>query len=86
MAFPSRPLSSQPWDRNSEPRTRETMPGLPAPDFHGCPRPDIVYREFELVHPFSDGNGRTGKVLLNYLADTLERPTMPSDWFGCANP
>lgn len=48
--------------------------------------PDDVYREFLLAHPFRDGNGRTGKVLMNYLADTLERPTMPSNWFNCSNP
>jgi fido (protein-threonine AMPylation protein) len=48
--------------------------------------PDLVYREFQMIHPFLDGNGRTGKILMNYLADTLEAPTMPSNWFNCANP
>lgn len=48
--------------------------------------PDFAYRELLAIHPLRDGNGRTGKIFLNYLADTLEAPTMPSDWFGCANP
>lgn len=48
--------------------------------------PELAYFEFELIHPFYDGNGRTGKILLNYLADTLETPIMPPNFFECANP
>lgn len=61
-------------------------PRLPAPDDDGCPnacanrvpRPLMdkwaLYRAFEEVHPFVDGNGRTGKILLNMLGDTMTNP------------
>ena len=35
------------------------------------------YLEFEKIHPFFDGNGRGGKVLLNWLNETLDRPVFP---------
>lgn len=41
------------------------------------------YRKFELIHPFVDGNGRTGKILLNWRAGTLLNPFFPpGDFWG----
>jgi len=42
-----------------------------------------AYKEFEYIHPFADGNGRTGKIILNWLSDTLRTPFFPpADLFG----
>lgn len=41
------------------------------------------YKRFEEVHPFIDGNGRTGKVLLAWLTETWDDPVFPpNDLFG----
>jgi hypothetical protein len=47
---------------------------------------DDWYVAFEAVHPFSDGNGRSGKVLHNSLSGTLEDPVLVSDYFKGGNP
>jgi fido (protein-threonine AMPylation protein) len=47
---------------------------------------DIFYFEFEQIHPFKDGNGRTGKILYNYLCGTLDDPIMPPNFWGGNNP
>lgn len=44
-------------------------------------RPLEFYHRFEEIHPFVDGNGRTGKVLLNWLNGSLLDPVFPPDDF-----
>jgi len=42
-----------------------------------------LYRQFEEIHPFQDGNGRLGKILLNWRAGTLPVPFFPPlDFWG----
>lgn len=47
---------------------------------------DDFYLEFEHIHPFIDGNGRTGKILHNWILGTLDDPVLIADYFGGGNP
>lgn len=47
---------------------------------------DEKYLAFEKIHPFRDGNGRTGKIIHNWLLGTLEEPVLIKDYFGGGNP
>lgn len=47
----------------------------------------LLYYKFEEIHPFRDGNGRTGKILYNFVRGTLTKPEFPPDFYGgVANP
>ena len=47
---------------------------------------DYAYKAFEEIHPFFDGNGRTGKIIYNWLEDTLRYPKLPINFWGVSNP
>lgn len=35
------------------------------------------FRQYQEIHPWRDGNGRTGNILYNWLLGTLEAPVFP---------
>jgi hypothetical protein len=64
-------------------------------DWHNVPRqmvnlleaqdrltPAEWFREYEEIHPFVDGNGRTGQILFNLLSGTLDAPEWAPDYWG----
>jgi hypothetical protein len=44
------------------------------------------YVSFEEIHPFTDGNGRVGKIIYNWIRGTLDDPKMPLNVWGISNP
>ncbi len=52
--------------------------------YHPVVRAAIAHHGFEAVHPFEDGNGRTGRLLLNFLLlrDGYTLALIRKDWRG----
>lgn len=48
----------------------------------GSITPAEFYKEFEIIHPFIDGNGRVGAILYNYFSGTMDEPEAPPDFFS----
>src|SRR3990167_10079207 len=48
--------------------------------------PASAYKAFEEIHPFRDGNGRVGKIIFNWLNETLDNPRFPPNFWGTSNP
>lgn len=94
LGFVAKPHANAPgwrrvWIRVGEDRS------FPAPDdvprllvqwhealVEGRMNPEEAYKAFEEIHPFRDGNGRTGKIIYNWLHGTLKTPRMPPNFWG----
>lgn len=44
--------------------------------------PASLYKEFEEIHPFVDGNGRVGEIIYSWRRGTLRDPVRPPDFWS----
>jgi Fic family protein len=44
--------------------------------FHPLILATLFHHKFEKIHPFSDGNGRTGRILINYILNSFGYPPL----------
>src|SRR3989338_1106121 len=45
-------------------------------DLHPFVRAILFHHKFERIHPFADGNGRTGRMLMNYILQNEKYPPL----------
>ena len=46
---------------------------------------DQFYFEYQNIHGFRDGNGRSGKIVYNFLRGTLNNPWLPPNFWNYTN-